>query len=71
MSEPVFTLERGTAPLLVSLPHVGTAIPDDLAPRSCRARSRVEDTDWHLAEALRLRARARRERAACRATRAT
>jgi imidazolonepropionase len=40
MSEPVFTLDRGTAPLLLSLPHVGTAIPDDLVPCSCRARSR-------------------------------
>ena len=32
MSEPVFTLDRGTAPLLLSLPHVGTVIPDDLVP---------------------------------------
>ena len=32
MSEAVFTLAHGTAPLLVSVPHVGTAIPDDLVP---------------------------------------
>ncbi len=50
MSEPVFTLSRGTAPLLVSLPHVGTAIPDDLVPALVPRALALEDTDWHLAE---------------------
>ena len=50
MSEPVFTLGRGTAPLLVSLPHVGTAIPDDLVPALVPRALALEDTDWHLAE---------------------
>ena len=50
MSEPVFTLARGTAPLLVSLPHVGTAIPNDLAPALVPRALALEDTDWHLAE---------------------
>jgi len=44
----VFTLHRGTAPLLVSVPHCGTALPDDvrdaLAPRALA----IEDADWHL-----------------------
>jgi N-formylglutamate deformylase len=44
----VFTLHRGTTPLLVSLPHVGTTIPEtlkaDYAPRAAES----EDTDWHL-----------------------
>ena len=44
-----FTLDRGTAPLLVSMPHIGTDIPpglrDDYVPRALVA----EDTDWHLA----------------------
>lgn len=50
MSEPVFTLARGTAPLLVSLPHVGTAIPDELVPELVPRALALEDTDWHLAE---------------------
>ena len=31
-AEQTFTLHRGTRPLLVSLPHVGTLIPDDIRP---------------------------------------
>ena len=48
MSEPVFALERGTAPLLLSLPHIGTAIADDLAPALVPRALHLEDTDWHL-----------------------
>jgi N-formylglutamate deformylase len=29
----IFSLHRGTAPLLVSLPHEGTVVPDDLEER--------------------------------------
>jgi N-formylglutamate deformylase len=50
MSDPVFTLERGTTPLLLSLPHVGTAIADDLVPALVPRVLALEDTDWHLAE---------------------
>jgi N-formylglutamate deformylase len=49
-SEPVCTLDRGTTPLLVSLPHVGTAIADDLVPALVPRALALEDTDWHLAE---------------------
>src|SRR4051812_6973299 len=48
--DAVCTLERGTTPLLLSLPHVGTAIPDDLAPALVPRALALEDTDWHLAE---------------------
>jgi N-formylglutamate deformylase len=48
MSEDLFTLHRGSAPLLVSLPHVGTRIPDQLKPRFVERALAVEDTDWHL-----------------------
>src|SRR5579875_3294943 len=43
-----FTLHRGETPLLVSLPHDGTAIPDDIAARMTDAAKRVPDTDWHV-----------------------
>ncbi len=50
MTDALFTLHRGTAPLLVSLPHVGTHLPDSLRPRLVGRACQVEDTDWHLAE---------------------
>jgi N-formylglutamate deformylase len=50
MSEPVFTLERGATPLLLSLPHVGTVLPDDVAAMLVPRARALEDTDWHLAE---------------------
>ena len=46
---PVFTLHRGSAPLLVSLPHDGTAVPDGIAARLTPEARRVPDTDWHVA----------------------
>jgi N-formylglutamate deformylase len=45
----IFTLHRGTAPLLVSLPHDGTALPDAIAARMTDSARRVPDTDWHVA----------------------
>lgn len=45
----VFELHRGSAPLLVSLPHDGTAVPDDIAARLAPDARRVPDTDWHVA----------------------
>lgn len=45
----VFTLHRGTAPLLVSLPHDGTEIPNAIAARMADSARRVPDTDWHVA----------------------
>jgi N-formylglutamate deformylase len=44
-----YTLHPGTAPLLVSLPHDGTALPDDIAGRMSAEAGRVPDTDWHVA----------------------
>jgi N-formylglutamate deformylase len=43
-----YTLHRGTSPLFVSLPHDGTALPDDIAARLTPAARRVPDTDWHV-----------------------
>jgi N-formylglutamate deformylase len=44
----IFTLHRGTAPLLVSLPHDGSHIPDELAARMVTTARRAPDTDWHV-----------------------
>lgn len=44
-----YTLHCGTAPLLVSVPHDGTAVPDAIAARLHPDARRVPDTDWHVA----------------------
>jgi N-formylglutamate deformylase len=44
----ILELHRGTAPLLVSLPHDGTRLPDDLAQRLTPEARAVPDTDWHV-----------------------
>ena len=45
---PPFILRLGTAPLLISMPHVGTYIPAALADRMVPDALHVPDTDWHL-----------------------
>lgn len=42
----IFT--AGTSPLLVSMPHVGTLVPDALARRLTPAALQLPDTDWHV-----------------------
>ncbi|HXS04298.1 MAG TPA: N-formylglutamate deformylase [Rhodanobacter sp.] len=44
-----FSLHRGRVPLLISLPHDGSYIPDDIAARMHPAARRSPDTDWHVA----------------------
>lgn len=41
-------LHRGTAPLLVSIPHMGTDIPEALRSAYVPRALAVEDADWHL-----------------------
>ncbi len=43
---PIFSLHRGSAPLLVSLPHDGSEIPDDIAQRLAPDARKAPDTDW-------------------------
>src|SRR3954463_1541687 len=43
-----FQLTRGSAPLLVSIPHMGTEIPSDLRGGYVPRALAVEDADWHL-----------------------
>jgi N-formylglutamate deformylase len=43
-----FTLQRGRVPLLISLPHDGSFIPDAIAARMNPAARRSPDTDWHV-----------------------
>jgi N-formylglutamate deformylase len=43
-----FHLRQGSAPLLVSIPHLGTEIPQALRAGYVERALAVEDTDWHL-----------------------
>ncbi|REG58829.1 N-formylglutamate deformylase [Paraburkholderia sp. BL6669N2] len=44
----VFDFKAGSLPLLVSIPHLGSIIPDDLLDGCTDAARTVADTDWHL-----------------------
>ena len=43
-----FRFSSGSTPLLVSMPHVGTGLPDSLARRMTEAGRALPDTDWHV-----------------------
>ena len=48
MTDAICRLHRGSAPLLLSLPHDGSAIPPALAARMTPEARRAPDTDWHV-----------------------
>jgi N-formylglutamate deformylase len=39
---------QGTAPLLISMPHPGLLLPDEVAALLTPEAKRLPDTDWHL-----------------------
>lgn len=43
-----FLFREGTRPLLVSMPHVGLHIPDDIAAGMTELALTRPDTDWHI-----------------------
>lgn len=47
MSE-LFRFRAGEAPLLVSMPHVGTEIPTEVRATMTPVAADVADTDWHV-----------------------
>ena len=46
----VYTFERGNAPLLISVPHDGRAVPPGILERMTPAGRALPDTDWRVAE---------------------
>ncbi len=46
--DDIYDFAPGTTPLLVSIPHDGRAIPDDIAARMTDAARAIPDTDWHI-----------------------
>ncbi|MDH4314006.1 MAG: N-formylglutamate amidohydrolase, partial [Gammaproteobacteria bacterium] len=44
-----FEFTKGSAPLLVSVPHDGRHIPSEIAERMTDTGRAIPDTDWHVA----------------------
>ncbi len=47
-AEQRWELSRGTAPLLISLPHSGVRIPPEIEPQLTPHALQLPDTDWHV-----------------------
>lgn len=45
---PIFELIKGNQPLIISMPHNGQEIPDDIKNTMTEAGLAVPDTDWYL-----------------------
>ena len=43
-----FRFTQGQSPLLLSIPHAGTALPATLRARLSPAARSLPDTDWHV-----------------------
>ena len=42
-------INQGSAPVLVSLPHTGTQIPDSIQSQlACSTEQALTDTDWYV-----------------------
>lgn len=48
MTDANFRFQQGRLPLLISIPHLGTAIPPDVRRQLTDIADLVADTDWHL-----------------------
>jgi N-formylglutamate deformylase len=44
----IYEFHQGKLPLLISIPHAGTFVPEPIAQRFTLAGSRLADTDWHV-----------------------
>jgi N-formylglutamate deformylase len=44
----LYEFHRGSTPLLISIPHSGTGLPESLAKRLTVVGRGVPDTDWHV-----------------------
>ena len=48
MSDEVFEFVEGTHPILISMPHNGIQIPQNLLPSMTESAQTMVDTDWYL-----------------------
>jgi len=45
----IFEYHAGSAPVIVSMPHTATGVPEPILARFTDAAKRLPDTDWHIA----------------------
>lgn len=45
---PIYDFEQGSSPLLVSMPHVGTLLPEQMKKTMTVAALQLPDTDWDV-----------------------
>lgn len=43
-----YIFHRGNKPLLITMPHTGTVVPEHIAERLTHDARSVPDTDWHI-----------------------
>jgi N-formylglutamate deformylase len=48
IGSPIFHLRRGRQPLIVSMPHVGTQVPEEIEREFTPVARALTDTDWHV-----------------------
>jgi len=46
--KPVFSFQRGTTPLLISIPHAGVFVPEAISDRLTTRARQLPDTDWYV-----------------------
>lgn len=46
--KPVYSFQRGSSPLLVSIPHAGTSVPEAIGKRLTEKAFQLPDTDWYV-----------------------
>lgn len=44
----IYSLSEGSSPLLISIPHAGIFVPDDIQAQMTDEALRLPDTDWHI-----------------------
>lgn len=44
----IYEFHRGTAPLLISIPHAGTEVPPEILQRLTPGARELPDTDWYV-----------------------
>jgi N-formylglutamate deformylase len=48
LTDATYDFKQGSIPLIISVPHLGQRIPDELLERMTPVAREVADTDWHL-----------------------
>lgn len=48
MNQPIYSYSPDDGPILISCPHVGTHVPDDIAAHFTDAGLQIADTDWNV-----------------------